>query len=125
MSRTQGRRARCPKKPDWGVGHDADTALACTRSGAYHGYAHLPQRLLPELEYHDHLLELADGLYALNRRLYGFPEGGGQYSDLTSVSVRRTIGPWREEKSSSGVGPQSFQSRAMRDAARARRCHEN
>jgi hypothetical protein len=37
-------------------------------SGAYHGYSCLPQRLLPELEYHDRLLELADGLYQWNRR---------------------------------------------------------
>jgi len=31
----------------------------------------LPQRLVADLEYHDRLLELADGLYSLNRRLYG------------------------------------------------------
>jgi len=70
VSRTQGRRARCPKKPDWGVGHDADTAaMVCTLSGAYHGYAKLPQRLAAALAYHDRLLELADGLYEFNRRL--------------------------------------------------------
>ena len=53
------------------AGHDADTvaAIACTLSGAYHGYSRLPQRLLADLEYHDHLLGLADGLYELNRRL--------------------------------------------------------
>jgi ADP-ribosylglycohydrolase len=55
------------------AGHDADTvaAMACTLSGAYHGYARLPQRLLSDLEYHDRLLELADGLHELHRRLYG------------------------------------------------------
>ena len=55
------------------AGHDADTiaAMACTLSGAYHGYSLLPQRLLAELEYHDRLVELADGLHALHRRLYG------------------------------------------------------
>ena len=55
------------------AGHDADTvaAMACTLAGAYHGYAGLPRRLVEDLEYHDRLLELADGLYALNRRLYG------------------------------------------------------
>jgi ADP-ribosylglycohydrolase len=54
-------------------GHDADTvaAMACTLSGAYHGYSRLPQRLLADLEYHDRLLELADGLHELHRRLYG------------------------------------------------------
>jgi len=71
VSRTDGLRVCCPRKPDWSVGHDADTvaAMACTRSGAYHGYAKLPQRLAAALEYHDRLLELADELYALNRRL--------------------------------------------------------
>lgn len=109
------------------AGHDADTvaAMACTVSGAYHGYAPLPQRLLRDLESHDRFVELADSLDESNRRRYGFPEGGGQYSDLTSVSVRRTIGRWREEKSSSGIVPQSFQSRTMREAALARRCDEN
>jgi len=55
------------------AGHDADTvaAMACTLSGAYHGYSRLPQRLLAELEFHDPLLELADNLHALHRRLYG------------------------------------------------------
>lgn len=55
------------------AGHDADTiaAMACTLSGAYLGYFHLPGRLLGDLEYHDRLIELADGLLALNRRLYG------------------------------------------------------
>lgn len=54
-------------------GHDADTvaAMACSVSGAYHGYARLPARLVTELEYRDRLIELADGLYDLNRRLYG------------------------------------------------------
>jgi ADP-ribosylglycohydrolase len=41
-------------------------ALACTLSGAYHGYTRLPQRFRDDLEYHDRLLELADGLYGLN-----------------------------------------------------------
>lgn len=55
------------------AGHDADTvaAMACTLAGAYHGYSKLPKRLIADLEYHDRLLELADGLYGLNRRLYG------------------------------------------------------
>jgi len=55
------------------AGHDADTvaAMACTLSSAYHGYSRLPQRLLAELEFHDPLLELADNLHALHRRLYG------------------------------------------------------
>jgi hypothetical protein len=107
--------------------HDADTvaAMACSVAGAYDGYARLSQRLLNDVEHHDHLVEMADGLYKLNRKLYGFPEGGGPYSDLTSVAVRRTIGRRREEKSPSGVVPQRFQSRAMRDAALARRCDES
>jgi ADP-ribosylglycohydrolase len=55
------------------AGHDADTvaAMACTLAGAYHGYSRLPQRLLADLEYHDRLLDLADGLHDLHRRLYG------------------------------------------------------
>ena len=55
------------------AGYDADTvaAMACTLSGAYQGYASLPQRLLGDLEYHDRLLDLADGLHDLHRRLYG------------------------------------------------------
>jgi ADP-ribosyl-[dinitrogen reductase] hydrolase len=55
------------------AGHDADTvaAMACSVAGAYHGYARLPPRLLGDLEYHERLVELADGLYDLNRRLYG------------------------------------------------------
>ncbi len=55
------------------AGHDADTvaAVACTLSGAYHGYSRLPQPILDDLEYHDRLVELADGLHALNRRLRG------------------------------------------------------
>jgi ADP-ribosylglycohydrolase len=59
------------------AGHDADTvaAMACSISGAYHGYSHLPQRLLNDLEYHDRLVELADALYELNRRLQGTPQG--------------------------------------------------
>lgn len=57
------------------AGHDADTvaAMACTLAGAYHGYAKLPSRLVADLEYHDHLLDLADGLYALNQRFRGAP----------------------------------------------------
>lgn len=53
------------------AGHDADTvaAMACTLSGAYHGYSRLPQRLLADLEYHDRLVKLADDLYELNQRL--------------------------------------------------------
>jgi ADP-ribosylglycohydrolase len=53
------------------AGHDADTvaAMACSISGAYRGYSHLAQRLLNDLEYHDRLVELADGLCELNRRL--------------------------------------------------------
>jgi len=52
------------------AGHDADTiaAMACSVSGAYHGYARLPQRLVEDLEYRD-LPDLADGLYEVNRRL--------------------------------------------------------
>jgi ADP-ribosylglycohydrolase len=55
------------------AGHDADTvaAMACTLSGAYHGYSRLPERLLDELEYRDRLVELADGLHDLYRRLCG------------------------------------------------------
>jgi len=55
------------------AGHDADTvaAMGCTLAGAYHGYSKLPKRLVADLEYHERLLELADGLYGLNRRLYG------------------------------------------------------
>lgn len=57
------------------AGHDADTvaAMACTLAGAYHGTTELPSRLLDDLEYRDHLLGLADGLFDLNRRLYGPP----------------------------------------------------
>jgi ADP-ribosylglycohydrolase len=57
------------------AGHDADTvaAMACSISGAHHGSSHLPQRLLADLEYHDRLVELADALYELNRRLQGTP----------------------------------------------------
>ena len=57
------------------AGYDADTvaAMACTLAGAYHGYSRLPRRLIDDLEYHDRLLELADGLYELNRRLSGAP----------------------------------------------------
>jgi ADP-ribosylglycohydrolase len=53
------------------AGHDADTvaAMACSVAGAYHGYARLSQRLLNDLEYHDRLIELADSLYELNRKL--------------------------------------------------------
>ena len=55
------------------AGHDADTvaAMACTLSGAYHGYSQLPAKLVADLECHDHLLDLADGLCELNRRLHG------------------------------------------------------
>ena len=54
------------------AGHDADTvaAMACTVSGAYHGYAKLPKRLVEGLEFHDHLVDLADELYAFHQRLY-------------------------------------------------------
>jgi len=45
--------------------------MACSVSGAYHGYDGLPHRLVEDLEYRDRLLELADDLYDLNRRLYG------------------------------------------------------
>jgi ADP-ribosylglycohydrolase len=42
------------------AGHDADTvaAMACSVSGAYHGYSRLPARLLGDLEYHDDLVNL-------------------------------------------------------------------
>jgi ADP-ribosylglycohydrolase len=55
------------------AGHDADTvaAMACTVAGAFQGHARLPQRLVADLEFHDRLLDLADGLYALHARLYG------------------------------------------------------
>ncbi len=57
------------------AGHDADTvaAMACSLSGAYQGYSCLPQRLVEDLEYHDRLLGLADGLFDSNRRLRGAP----------------------------------------------------
>jgi ADP-ribosylglycohydrolase len=57
------------------AGYDADTvaAMACSVAGAYHGYSRLPRRLVDDLEYRDRLLDLADGLYELNRRLYGAP----------------------------------------------------
>ncbi len=53
------------------AGHDADTvaAMACTLSGASHGYSRLPERLLGDLEYHDRLLDLCDGLFGLYRGL--------------------------------------------------------
>jgi len=53
------------------TGHDADTvaAMACSVSSAYHGYSRMPKRLLTDLEYHDRLVELADGFYELNQRL--------------------------------------------------------
>ena len=43
------------------AGHDADTvaAMACSVSGAYHGYSRLPAGLLGDLEYHDDLVNLA------------------------------------------------------------------
>jgi ADP-ribosylglycohydrolase len=55
------------------AGHDADTvaAMACTVAGAYHGYAKLPRQLVADLEFHDRLVDLADGLYDLNRRRNG------------------------------------------------------
>jgi hypothetical protein len=45
------------------------------RNGGRIHFCHLglPQRLVDKREYHDHLLELADGLYALNRRFRGTP----------------------------------------------------
>jgi ADP-ribosylglycohydrolase len=46
-------------------------AMACTLSGAYDGYARLPRRLLDDLEYHERLIELADGLYERNRSQHG------------------------------------------------------
>lgn len=51
------------------AGHDADTvaAMAGTVAGAYHGYSRLPRRLADDLEFRDHLLETAEGLYALNK----------------------------------------------------------
>jgi hypothetical protein len=54
------------------AGHDADTvaAMACAVAGAYHGHARLPKRLVTDLEFHDRLLDLADGLDALHRKLY-------------------------------------------------------
>jgi len=57
------------------AGHDADTvaAMACSVAGAYHGYSRLPRRLIDDLEYHDRLHELADGLHELNRRPRGAP----------------------------------------------------
>lgn len=55
------------------AGHDADTvaAMACSISGAYHGFSRLPTRLLDELEFRDRLIELADGLHDLAVRLHG------------------------------------------------------
>jgi ADP-ribosyl-[dinitrogen reductase] hydrolase len=55
------------------TGRDADTvaAMTCTVAGAYLGYVRLPKRLVADLEYHDHLLDLADGLHDLHLRLYG------------------------------------------------------
>lgn len=47
--------------------------MACTLAGAYHGYSKLPPRQVEDMEYHDHLLDLADGLYDLNRRFRGTP----------------------------------------------------
>lgn len=50
--------------------YDADTvaALAGTLAGALGGEAALPARLLPELEYRDELVALADGLFDLAER---------------------------------------------------------
>lgn len=55
------------------AGHDADTvaAMACSVSGAYHGFSGLPSRLLDDLEFRDHLIELADSLHDLAGRLHG------------------------------------------------------
>ena len=53
------------------AGHDAVAAMASTLSGAYHGFARLPRRFLNDLEYHARLIELADGLCDLSRRLRG------------------------------------------------------
>jgi len=44
--------------------------MACSVAGAYHGFSRLPDRFLVELEYRDRLIELADGLYDLNRGLH-------------------------------------------------------
>ena len=55
------------------AGHDADTvaAMACSVSGAYHGFSRLPSRLLEDLEYRDRLIELTDGLHDLHAKLHG------------------------------------------------------
>jgi len=47
------------------AGYDADSvaAMAGTLGGALGGEAALPQRLLPELEYREELLALADDLW--------------------------------------------------------------
>ena len=46
---------------------DAVAGTACTLAGAHHGYSKLPTRLVADLEYHDCLLHLADGLFEPNR----------------------------------------------------------
>ncbi|MEQ8717761.1 MAG: ADP-ribosylglycohydrolase family protein [Acidimicrobiales bacterium] len=52
-----------------GGGRDADTvaSMAGNLAGAFNGTHLLPQRWLDELEYPDHLVELADGLLALSQ----------------------------------------------------------
>jgi ADP-ribosylglycohydrolase len=57
------------------AGRDADTvaAMAGSAAGAYHGYARLLPRLLGDLEYHERLIKLADGLHDFDRGLRGAP----------------------------------------------------
>jgi hypothetical protein len=45
--------------------------------------------LVADLEYRDHFLELADGLYALDRRFRGTPRG---FDAMGHVAVARRIG---------------------------------
>jgi ADP-ribosylglycohydrolase len=49
------------------VGHDCDTiaAMAGNMVGAYHGLEALPVRWREDLEFHDELIEMADGLLEL------------------------------------------------------------
>jgi ADP-ribosylglycohydrolase len=55
------------------AGHDANTVVAmpCSVSGAYHGLSRLPPRLLEDLEFRDHLIELPDGLHDPALKLHG------------------------------------------------------
>jgi ADP-ribosylglycohydrolase len=52
-----------------GGGRDADTvaSMAGNLAGAFNGTAALPRRWLDELEYRDHLVELADGLLTVSQ----------------------------------------------------------